>query len=333
MLVINDTRFCEAYRAQGFHVYPLAGEGNASGNLTERIKEICEQTGANVVHCGGIGEAEAAVKAAKGTAVRVVSTAHCEVGCNVKSYKGVHGVLCVSALSEAKLLIENKRQKLGIGAIKFLAPFFDEDAFLQFRTRRSRAEFFKQAFGITIKDAPLITMVANFYPKFKDHASVLRAAQKLIKIEHIPVQIAFAGCGSSMKTSLKLAADLQIKDSVYFLGHIDAIPELFYHSDVAVLSSTSEAFGIVLLEAALMKKPLVGTCGTGMESIVKHEQTGLLFKMRDFDELAACFKRLIQDKPYAAQLGNAAYNFTLEHYVSQATVRELLEFYQDVLQG
>lgn len=333
MLIVNDAKLYEEYRRCGLPVYPLAGEGKAGGDLTERIKEICEITGANVVHCGGITEAEAAVRASRGMAIHVVSTAHCEVGSNVKHFRGVQGVVCVSALSEVKLTLANEREKLGIKKIKFLAPFFDEDAFLHFKTNRSRVDFFKQGLDVAIKDAPLITMVANFYPKFKDHATVLRAVQKLIQRDHMPVQVAFAGCGSGMKTVLKLAADLQIKDNVHFLGHIDAIPELFYHSDIAVLSSTSEAFGIVLLEAALMKKPLVGTRGTGMESIVKHQQTGLLFKMRDADELAACFKRLIEDRSYADQLGKGAYNFTLEHYVSQATVRELVAFYRDVLQA
>jgi glycosyltransferase involved in cell wall biosynthesis len=333
MLVVNDNNLYAAYRACGFPVYTLNGEGSSGGNLAERIKELCVQTGANVVHCGGTSEADAAVRAAKKAPIRVVLTAHCELGGNDKHFKGVHGALCVSMLSAAKLITENEQQKLGIKKIKFLAPFFDEDAFLHFKTNRSRADFFKQEFDIAIKDAPLITMVANFYPKFKDHATVLRAAQKLVQEEHIPVQVAFAGCGSSMQMVLKLVADLHLQDSVYFLGHIDTIPELYYHTDIAVLSSTSEAFGIALLEAALMKRPLVGTRGTGMESIVKHEQTGLLFGMRNADELTACFKRLIKDKLYAVRLGDAAYDFTLEHYVSHATVRELLAFYRDVLQG
>jgi len=331
MLIVDEKNLYEEYRTRGMSVYYLPGGGAC--DLATKMEEICIKENINVIHCSTANEVEAALKVAKHLQVRVVMTAHCEIGSNIKYLRGVRGVVCVSWLSQRKLAAENERQKLGIRTIKFLAPFFDEDAYLNFKTNRSRADFFKKEFNIAIKNVPLISMVANFYLKFKDHATVIRAAQKLIQDEHIPVQVAFAGCGSSMKTALKLAKDLHISDNVYFLGHTDSIPELFYHTDISVLSSTSEAFGKVLLEASLMKKPLVGTRGTGMESMVKHEQTGLLFKMRDANELAACFKRLIQDKAYAAQLGNAAYNFTIEHYVSQATVRELLEFYQEVLQG
>ena len=166
---------------------------------------------------------------------------------------------------------------------------------------------------------------------YKDHPVLLKAVAELVYKRKINVQVMLAGQGPSLETIKTLAKQLNISKNIYFLGATDLIPELFYHSNIKVLASKSEAFGIVLLEAALMRCPLIGTKDTGMENVIKHGDTGLLFKKGDAQDLADKIENLLNDTKLQKRLADNAFSFVCENFLPKVGIEKIINFYLDVL--
>ena len=285
----------------------------------------------DLIHCNSPCEVLIVKKIAKECGVSVVTTLHGDNLHKSNGLKGIDGVIGVSS-KIAKLLDQyNQRAEVQFKKSAWIPPFFNETKFLSFQTAFSREAFFKKKFGIAINSDPIICSIANFYPSHKNHTVLLKAIKKL-KDEHgKKVQLMLAGDGKRLPEIRALAEALGLEQQVHFLGYIDCVPELLFHSDINVLTSDMEAFGIALLEGALMSKPLIGTRGTGMEDIIEHGVTGLLFRKADEYDLATQIKRLLDDPLYGAMLGHNAHDFVFNNYSIEATLNKIITFYEDVL--
>lgn len=122
----------------------------------------------------------------------------------------------------------------------------------------------------------VITMVANFEYRVKDHAMLLRAAQK-VKQDAPEAMFVIAGDGELRPETEKLAADLGLQDSCLFLGRCATVPDLLAASDICVLSSQAEGFSNSILEYMAAGRPVVATnVGGASEAIVEGENGHLV---------------------------------------------------------
>jgi len=128
----------------------------------------------------------------------------------------------------------------------------------------------------TLSGRSLITMVANFEYHVKDHAMLLRAAQRVK--QDVPEAIfVMAGEGELREETEKLAADLGLKDSCLFLGRCATVPDLLAASEICVLSSQAEGFSNSILEYMAAGRPVVATnVGGAGEAIVEGENGHLV---------------------------------------------------------
>ena len=113
-----------------------------------------------------------------------------------------------------------------------------------------------------------------------------------------------------------------------FMGEMDEgeIPHVMLGADILVLPSHSEGRPNVVLEAMATGLPVVATDIDGVNEIVVHEKTGLLFTDNDIDMLASFLQRLIMDDNIRAEYGKASHDFivsrqlvwtrTADHYES-----------------
>lgn len=76
-----------------------------------------------------------------------------------------------------------------------------------------------------------------------------------------------------------------------------------------VLPSRTEGMGRVLLEAMAHRKSVIGANVDGIPSVIKHNDTGLLFKSEDEGDLAECIERLVNDTDLRRQLAQRGYDF------------------------
>jgi glycosyltransferase involved in cell wall biosynthesis len=142
---------------------------------------------------------------------------------------------------------------------------------------------------------------------------------------------ASAGATLRLAGSGPLRADLDAQAKaqgapVEFLGVVEQakLPAVYASSDVFVLASFTEGHPKVLLEAMACGLPCVASDCTGNRSLITDGETGLLFDPHRPEELAARLRRIFDDPPLAARLGEAARKMIAERYdLSALVAREI----------
>ncbi len=125
---------------------------------------------------------------------------------------------------------------------------------------------------------------------------LLRGFAALLPESHEPVQLILVGEGDFQPRARVLARELGIDAHVVFAGKRpnDEIPLWINASDLLVLSSLREGFGVVLVEAMACGKPVVATACGGPEDIVTR-QTGILVPPGDEKALARAMLDVLRD--------------------------------------
>ena len=117
------------------------------------------------------------------------------------------------------------------------------------------------------------------------------------------------GDGSQKDYLLKLAKDLELKDNIVFHGLQDKeyINDMLYHSSIYVMTSHTESFGIVLIEAMNLGLPCLSyTSAQGANEIIIDNETGFLIKDRNEDEMIKKISLLIEDERLRKKFGKKA---------------------------
>lgn len=110
------------------------------------------------------------------------------------------------------------------------------------------------------------------------------------------VHVVFAGDGENMELCKRLARQLHVADRVHFLGIRDDIPRLYAASDVGVVSSHWEGFGLAAVEGMAAGKPVVVSRVEGLAQVVGRDD--LCFEDDDEKQLAALIGRLLDENDF-----------------------------------
>lgn len=150
------------------------------------------------------------------------------------------------------------------------------------------------------KDAVVVGSVANFRP-VKDHSTLLKAAGEVIK-QRPAVYFVLAGDGPTRAQAEEFSQRLGISGHVVFTGVINDPESLVYSCDVIVLSTFSEAFPSVLLEAMALERPVVATDVGGCRDIVA-PGTGFLVGVKEHMNMANKILWLLDNPQKAKEMG------------------------------
>lgn len=149
---------------------------------------------------------------------------------------------------------------------------------------------------------------ARLVEDHKDTATLLRALALFIdRLEadgegRERVELRIAGAGRDQMMLQGLADELRIADRVRFLGWVSDVRSEMKQADVFVLSTKSESFGRVNIEAAAAGTPVVASRVIGCLASVEDGSTGLLVEPSDAEAMAAALHRLYRDSELRAKL-------------------------------
>lgn len=111
---------------------------------------------------------------------------------------------------------------------------------------------------------------------------------------------------------------LRIEKQVIMAGHQQNIPEWMQSMDIVVHASNNEPFGIVVVEAMALGKPIIAANNGGPTEIITHGENGLLVPYGDVAALQHSLLNYLSDRQFAARLGMAAQkratDFSTERY-------------------
>ena len=164
--------------------------------------------------------------------------------------------------------------------------------------------------------------------RLKGQDILLRAAPEVIK-QHPNVFFLVAGNETAGEHGYKeylldLCRTLQIERYVKFLPFTEDVPQLMTALDVFVLPSFSETFGLLVVEAMAMGRPIIATNTGGVPEIITNEKTGLLIRPKDANEVARAIHRILTDAALRLSLSHSARREAFKKYDFDQCVDSLL---------
>jgi len=139
----------------------------------------------------------------------------------------------------------------------------------------------------------ILIHTSNFR-KVKRTTDVIKIFAKVV--ERIPSKLLMVGDGEERSECEQLARDLGVSDNVRFLGKQDAIEEILSVSDLFLMPSKSESFGLAALEAMACKVPVVSSNAGGLPELNTDGVTGFLREIGDIDGMAESSIYILEDE-------------------------------------
>ncbi|CAH7142526.1 Glycosyltransferase [Vibrio chagasii] len=172
--------------------------------------------------------------------------------------------------------------------------------------------------------------------KIKGHDSLIRAFASVVD-KHPDYRLVIAGEGKEYTKLDNLINELNLKEFIYIPNKLVTKKQKFKlinKSDVFILPSiktrVTEAWGLVVNEAAADKKPIIVSSATGAANeLVVNMESGLVFEENDHEDLAEKILFMIENESLAKDMGVNAFS-KVKNYYSVDKLSEKLEscFYE-----
>lgn len=200
--------------------------------------------------------------------------------------------------------------------------------FIDFSRFHSKSrEHFKRA--IAPDNERIIVHTSNFR-EVKNTQDVVRIFQKVNEI--IPSKLLMVGDGPERRNTEELARQLGVSQNVRFLGKQEAIEEILSVSDLFVMPSSSESFGLAALEAMACQVPVVSSNTGGLPELNVHGKSGFLSNIGDIDDMAKHAIYILEDCDRLQTFKDAAFARAKEFDLVK--ILPLYEqYYEEVLNG
>lgn len=191
--------------------------------------------------------------------------------------------------------------------IKVIPNFIDLTRFVS-----KNREHFKKA--IAPGNERILVHTSNFR-KVKNTQDVVRIFHQVSQT--IPSKLLMVGDGPERSNAEELSRQLGISNSVRFLGKQDAVEEILSVSDLFLMPSSSESFGLAALEAMACRVPIISTNIGGLPELNEQGVTGFLSNVGDIDEMSKHAIHILEDCDRLEQFKQAAYEHAQKFEISK----------------
>lgn len=170
--------------------------------------------------------------------------------------------------------------------IKVIPNFIDHERF-----SLKPKDHFKKA--IAPQGERILVHTSNFR-KVKRTKDVVYIFQKIL--EHVPAKLLMVGDGPERVNCEQLCRDLKVCEHVRFLGKQDAVEEILSVSDLFMMPSESESFGLAALEAMACKVPVISSNTGGLPELNIDGITGFMNNVGDIEGMAKHAVYILEDE-------------------------------------
>ncbi|MGE7915955.1 N-acetyl-alpha-D-glucosaminyl L-malate synthase BshA [Lysinibacillus xylanilyticus] len=184
----------------------------------------------------------------------------------------------------------------------------------------------KEQFGIE-EDEKVIIHVSNFR-KIKNLPHIIDAFMKIRA--NMKVKLLLVGDGPEKHRVMDQVKESPYMKDVLFLGKQENLAELYSISDLKLLLSQQESFGLVLLEAMACGVPCIGSAVGGIPEVIDHEVDGYIVELGDTDAVAEYAVNLLNDEEKLQRFREAAIRAVDEKFHSSKIVEQYEKLYEKV---
>lgn len=176
--------------------------------------------------------------------------------------------------------------------------------------------------------APVMVHVSNFRPVKRpvDCVEILTRVLKKTK-----ARLVMVGDGSERTNCVHRAKCLGVSDQCVFVGKQPNIVDYLCASDVLLLPSEQESFGLSALEAMAVQVPVIASRVGGIPEVVDDGENGFLSEVGDVDKMADDALHLLSDAKLRKEMGKRARAQSIERYSTHKVIPKYVEFYERIL--
>jgi N-acetyl-alpha-D-glucosaminyl L-malate synthase BshA len=183
---------------------------------------------------------------------------------------------------------------------------------------------------LTPDGSPVLVHVSNFRP-VKRPVDCVEIFARVLK--RTKARLVMVGDGSERMNCIHRARCLGVADECVFVGKQARIVDYLCASDILLLPSEQESFGLAALEAMACELPVIATRVGGLPEVVDDGETGCLSPVGDIDKMAEDTYRLLIDKKFRRQMGRAARASAIARYSTHKIIPQYIEFYEGILRS
>ena len=227
----------------------------------------------------------------------------------------------VIAISE---FVKEQLVKAGIAEEKIIVRYLGIDT-ERFTPDGSAREEWVRRFNLP--PGQIIASTVSYLRPFKNPDILVEAFREL-KTRNVPVRLFVAGGGELLPSLQEMTKRLDVEDYIHWLGNVPDPKSVLQASDMFLLVSTGEAFGLVLAEAMACGAPIVGTRSGSLPEVVEEGKTGLLVPTRNFEELATAIQVLSTDSTLRRKMSAQALERVRTKFTVQDAVLKTLDIYE-----
>jgi L-malate glycosyltransferase len=345
--VVENLTFHEV----GTPTYPLLEHSPYALSLASKIVEVTRYEGLDILHVHyAVPHATSAYLARQilgAEAPRIVTTLH---GTDITLVGSDPSFLPITRFSivesdgittPSRYLEQATRDRFDLPAsvpIDVIPNFVDTARFTPPAARRSAAEL-RALLGPAAEPPPATPGGAHERPAVLIHVSNFRPLKRVEDVVRIFAQVnrvrpgvlVLVGDGPDRSRVEALARQLGIGGRVLFVGKMQSFVELLQASDLFLMPSESESFGLAALEALSCGVPVVASDVGGIPEVVPHGEVGFLAPVGDVATMAQHALRIVGDPALHARMSRAARAHALARYEPGPAIDAYQAHYERVL--
>ncbi len=226
----------------------------------------------------------------------------------------------VTAVSES--LKADTRRELGVDCeIRVIPNFLDCSVHRRINVPDLRSRFAPE-------DQKVVIHVSNFRPVKR----VVEVVEVFARIRRdVCARLLMVGDGPDMGEAVQRARTLGVTDDVLFLGEQDQVFPLLSISDLFLLPSAQESFGLAALEAMACEVPVIASRVGGLPEVIAHDENGFLHAPDDLDGMARSGVMLLTDDRLHRRVAGAARRTVHQRFCDVKIVPVYEAYYQEIL--
>lgn len=318
--------------------YPLFREPQYLLSLTNKIVEVSREFDLDIIHAHyAVPHATAAYLARQ----ILAASGRPRVPCVVTTLHGTDVTLIGSDPSYSETAAFSIDQSDGVTAV---SQSLRDDTYLQLPVHADirvipnflDCQYHKRMFDESLAqryrrgnpDTKLVVHVSNYRP--------VKRAEMVVEIfrrirEVVPSRLLLVGDGPDLPAACRRAREYGLSADVEPLGEQELVVPLLSISDVCLLPSSQESFGVAALEAMACEVPVVASRVGGLPEVITHDETGFLHDPDDLIGMTESAINLLTDTVLHQRISTGGWRAVHERFCADEIVPRYEAYYEEVM--
>jgi glycosyltransferase involved in cell wall biosynthesis len=325
----GEHRYLQEALRRGLATHPIAEQRALDVGVLRQIERWCREQSVRMLHTHDFRSDLYGLIAARRLGIPAVATCHGWIANSLKGHMYVRiDKRLLRRFDRVIVVSERMRGQLRAAGVDETRIAVIPNALVVGNYQPRRGDPAVRLEWSVSPSAKLVANIGRLSPE-KGQAPFLRAAAVLAQ-ERPDAHFALVGIGPDEASLRRLAGELGIADRVIFAGYRSDMQAVYDSVDLVVQSSSTEGMPNVILEALLMRVPVVATDVGGTAEIVEDGRSGRLVRSGELQGLVRAMREALDDPARAQAWADQGEKRVRAEFDHTERLRRITRVYDDV---